>query len=165
MKLWSPAFANGRPIPSVYARTGGDGAKNLSPPLEWSGVPAADDHRTQSLALIVEDPDAPDPANPKMTPWVHWVLYNIPPTVTRLEEGAGGSNSNIGGTAAHNDWMRARYDGPDPPTGSHRYFFKLYALDTMLDEHQVTDRASFGNAAEGHIVRLAEWVGTYEKQP
>lgn len=156
MKIWSPAFANGQPIPAVYARKDGN---NVSPPLEWSDFPA---DLTKSLALIVDDPDAPDPANPKMT-WVHWVLYNIPPTATRLEEGAGSATTKVG-VAGHNDWKLRQYDGPAPPTGQHRYFFKLYALDTMLDEHQVTDKASFLKAADKHIVRFAELVGTYEKK-
>ena len=153
MKLWSPSFANGGAIPSRHAKKDGS---NVSPPLEWSDVPA----HTQSLALIVDDPDAPDPKAPKMT-WVHWVLYNIPPTLTSLAEG----NSSAG-TAGHNDWKQARYDGPAPPIGKHRYFFKLYALDVMLHEDGSTvhDKPTLLQAIEGHVLDQAELVGTYEKK-
>ena len=127
--LFSPAFANGRSIPPIYSRC--DGA-DRSPALQWTDVPPT----TQSLALIVDDPDAPDPAAPKLT-WVHWVLYNIPPSCTGLEEGAGSSKSGLlpaGTKVALNDWKAREYGGPSPPKGRHRYFFKLHALDTVLPD-------------------------------
>jgi len=153
MKLSSPAFANGAPIPAVYSR-GGD---NVSPPLEWTDVPEG----TRSLALIVDDPDAPDPAKPKLT-WVHWVLYNIPP-----QSPAGGlsqGSSSTVGTAAANDWKQMQYDGPAPPIGVHRYFFKLYALDTTIDSTAVSDKPSLLSAMKGHVLASAELVGTFTKQ-
>ncbi|MDQ2696040.1 MAG: YbhB/YbcL family Raf kinase inhibitor-like protein, partial [Pseudomonadota bacterium] len=106
--LTSPAFAAGGPIPSLYTCDGRD----ISPPLEWSGLPQG----TQSLALIVDDPDAPDPAAPK-TVWVHWVLYNIPPTAAGLAEGI--ATLPAGAREGRNDWRRTGYGGPCPPIGRH----------------------------------------------
>src|SRR5215470_7355 len=117
LEVTSPAFAANAEIPIDYTCEGADAA----PPLAWSGAPAA----TKSFALIVDDPDAPDPAAPKRT-WVHWVLYDLAPTVLALSEGAA---APAGAREGRNDWQRTGYGGPCPPVGRHRYFFKLYALD------------------------------------
>jgi len=117
-KIESSAFAPDAEIPVRYT---GDG-KDLSPPLAWSGLPQG----TKSLALVVDDPDAPDPAAPTMV-WVHWVLFNIPPSTTSLSEGVRTLPAGTG--EGLNDWERTGYGGPAPPIGRHRYFFKLYALD------------------------------------
>jgi Raf kinase inhibitor-like YbhB/YbcL family protein len=124
---------------------------DVSPPLAWSGVPA----NAKSLVLIVDDPDAPDPAAPRTT-WVHWVLYNIPATAPGVQEGvttgalpAGtleGTNEGI------NDFHRTTYGGPCPPTGRHRYFHKLYALDTVLTDLHKPTKAALEMAMEGHVV-------------
>jgi Raf kinase inhibitor-like YbhB/YbcL family protein len=152
----SPAFQNNGAIPSLYTRCDGN---DCSPPLVWKGVP----QNTKSLALIVDDPDAPDPAKPKMT-WVHWVLYNIPPTCTGLEEGAG-LLLPVGTKEALNDWKVTGYGGPAPPKGRHRYFHKLYALDTTLpDLGARATKQTLLQAMEGHVLAQAELVGTYQKK-
>ena len=151
LQLKSSAFANQSSIPSLYTCEGED----ISPPLTWSGVP----DRTKSLVLIVDDPDAPDPAAPKTT-WVHWVLYNIPPTSAGLPEGAALASDTRGGL---NDWKRTAYGGPCPPIGRHRYFFKLYALDETLNFTKTPSKPLLERAMEGHILAQAELVGTYEK--
>jgi Raf kinase inhibitor-like YbhB/YbcL family protein len=125
LTLTSQAFRQNGEIPAQHTCQGAD----VSPPLAWSGVPA----NTKSLALIVDDPDAPDPAAPKIT-WVHWVLYNIPPTATRLPDGAAAQALPGGTLEGINDFKRAAYGGPCPPVGRHRYFHKLYALDTVLPD-------------------------------
>jgi Raf kinase inhibitor-like YbhB/YbcL family protein len=142
LELTSSAFADGGAIPRKYTCEGRD----VSPPLAWSGVPPG----AKSLALVVDDPDAPDPAAPKMT-WVHWVLYDIPPAGA-LADGKDGLN----------DWDRTGWGGPCPPIGRHRYFFKLYALDTMLGLRQPT-KAALERAMKGHILAQATLVGTYQK--
>ncbi len=124
MKLSSSAFSQFGDIPSLYTCEGTE----LSPPLAWSDIPAG----TKSLALIVDDPDAPDPAAPKMT-WVHWVLYNITPHSTGLDAGKSGiPELPAGALNGLNDWNQTGYRGPCPPIGRHRYFHKLYALDMVL---------------------------------
>ena len=130
-----------------------------SPPLSWSDVPAG----TKSLALIVDDPDAPDPKAPKMT-WVHWVLYDIPPSATSLATGMKKSALPAGTREGLNDWNRTGYGGPCPPIGRHRYFHKLYALDTVLPELGTPTKAELEDAMKGHILSKAELVGTYEKK-
>lgn len=154
LALTSPAFADGSAIPREHTCQGRD----TSPPLEWSGVPA----RTQSLVLIVDDPDAPDPAAPRMV-WVHWVIYNLPPDSTGLAEAV--SQFPGQARAGLNDWKRHDYGGPCPPVGRHRYFHKLYALDTVLEEPANPTRAAVEKAMEGHVLAHAELVGTYEKSP
>jgi len=148
--LASSAFAQQSAIPTRYTCEGAD----LSPPLAWGDLPAG----TASLALIVDDPDAPDPAAPQMT-WVHWVLYDLPPAASRLAEGARvlprGTRQGL------NDWNRSGYGGPCPPVGRHRYFFKLYALDTMLPELGHPTKAKLEQAMSGHILGQAQLVGTY----
>ena len=121
--LTSSAFGDGQPIPVQYTCDGDD----RSPPLAWDGIPQG----TQSLVLIVDDPDAPDPNAPKMT-WVHWVLYNLPHSCTQLDESVQASDLPPGTKEGVNDWKRTGYGGPCPPIGRHRYFHKLYALDVEL---------------------------------
>jgi Raf kinase inhibitor-like YbhB/YbcL family protein len=155
LTLTSPAFKPGGDIPAKYTCEGAD----VSPPLEWSGTPA----RAKSLALIVDDPDAPDPKAPKMT-YVHWVLYDIPPTASRFAEGAAGGGLPPGTREGTNDWKRTGYGGPCPPIGRHRYFFKLYALDAELPDLGAATKPQLEKAMEGHVVERAELVGTYEKK-
>jgi hypothetical protein len=155
MELTSRAFAQNADIPSQHTCEGRD----QSPPLAWSGVPAG----TKSLALIVDDPDAPDPAAPKMT-WVHWVLYNIPPTTTGLAAGMARSNLPPGTHEGLNDWKREGYGGPCPPIGRHRYVHKLYALDAVLPVVQPATKVALEKAMQGHILAQAELVGYYRKK-
>ena len=154
MVIASPAFENGHKIPRRYTCQGED----VSPPLTWSGVP--DDAR--SLVLIVDDPDAPDPENPKMT-WVHWVLYDLPRTSTGLIEDVAPSELPGGTRQGHNDWKRPGYGGPCPPIGRHRYFFKLYALDAMLGDHGDATTADLEAAIQRHLLAEAVLMGTYQK--
>jgi len=153
-RITSPAFRDGADIPKVHTCEGRD----VSPPLSWSGIPAG----AKSLALVVDDPDAPDPAAPKTT-WVHWVLYDIPATVTGLSEGARGATLPPGTREGLNDWRRKGYGGPCPPVGRHRYFFKLYALDTLLGDLGAPTKAILERSMEGHVLERAQLVGTYEK--
>ena len=153
MKIASSAFPESGAIPVRYTCEGDD----VSPPLAWSGVPRG----TRSLALVVDDPDAPDPAAPKMT-WVHWVLYNLPPTASALEEAA--SPLPAGTLEGLNDWKRTGYGGPCPPTGRHRYFHRLYALDTVLPDLHRPTRAKLDQAMRGHVLAEAQLVGTYQKR-
>jgi Raf kinase inhibitor-like YbhB/YbcL family protein len=150
-KLTSSAFAEGGAIPAKYTCDG----KDVSPPLAWSGVPAG----AKSLALIVDDPDAPDPNAPKMT-WVHWVLYDIPPAAGGLAEGAQAPAGARGGT---NDWGRTGYGGPCPPIGRHRYVHKLYALDTLLPDLERPSKSQLEAAMRGHVIAEARLIGTYQK--
>jgi Raf kinase inhibitor-like YbhB/YbcL family protein len=154
LKLLSGAFEQGASIPKRYTCEGED----LSPPLAWSGVPAG----TRSLALIVDDPDAPDPAAPKMT-WVHWVLYNLPPETTHLDPGIAPSALPAGTLQGRNDWKRTGYGGPCPPIGRHRYFHKLYALDATLPDLKQPTKDQLLKAIEGRVLAQGELVGTYEK--
>jgi Raf kinase inhibitor-like YbhB/YbcL family protein len=153
MNLTSPAFAHNAEIPAKYTCEGND----VSPPLAWSGVPA----NAKSLALIVDDPDAPDPAAPKRT-WVHWVVYNLPPNAGSLPEGA--KQLPAGALSGLNDWKRTGYGGPCPPVGRHRYFHKLYALDTMLPDLGKATKDKLEAAMKTHVVAQAELVGTYQKR-
>ena len=154
LKLVSGAFENGASIPKRYTCEGED----LSPPLAWMGVPAG----ARSLALIVDDPDAPDPAAPKMT-WVHWVLYNLPAETTHLDQGIAPSQLSRGTLQGRNDWKRAAYGGPCPPIGRHRYFHKLYALDTLLPDLKQPTKDQLLKAMQGHVLAQAELIGTYQK--
>jgi len=153
LELNSSAFSDGGEIPSKYTCEGQD----VSPPLAWSGVPDG----AKSLVLIVDDPDAPDPAAPKMT-WVHWLMYNIPPATTALAEAA--RQPPAGALAGLNDWRRTGYGGPCPPIGRHRYFHKLYALDTVLPDLDRPSKAELEARMRGHVLAQAELVGTYRKQ-
>jgi len=152
MTITSPAFTAGASIPTVYTCEGND----ISPALAWAGVPA----EAKSLALIVDDPDAPDPAKPKMV-YVHWVLYNLPPNSTGLAEAI--SQLPPGTREGTNDWKRTSYGGPCPPIGRHRYFFKLYALDCVLPDLGPATKPELLRAIDGHIVEQAELMGTYQK--
>ncbi len=154
LTLVSPAFANGGPIPPKYTCDGDD----LAPPLRWSGAPEA----AASLALIVDDPDAPDPRAPRMT-WVHWVVYNLPPEDGGLPEGATARDLPPGAREGLNDWKRPGYGGPCPPVGRHRYFFKLYALDRVLPDLGAPTKAELEAAMAGHVLESAELVGTYRR--
>jgi len=155
MELTSSAFAHNADIPSLYTCEGRD----QSPPLAWSGVPAG----TQSLALIVDDPDAPDPAAPKMT-WVHWVMYNLPPDTPGLAAGASRTRLPPGTREGLNDSQREGYGGPCPPIGRHRYVHKLYALDTVLPVLKPATKAALERAMQGHILARGELVGFYQKK-
>jgi len=152
--LTSPAFPPGGEIPAVYTCEGED----LSPALSWEGVPAG----AASLALVMDDPDAPDPKAPKTT-WVHWVLYNVPVSATGFKKAIQPADLPPGTRQGLNDWKRTGWGGPCPPKGRHRYVFKLYALDVVLpDLHQPT-KAKLEAAMDGHVVAKAELIGTYEK--
>ena len=153
MNISSSAFTHEGEIPSLYTCD----AKDISPALAWSGAPAG----TRSLALIVDDPDAPDPAAPKMT-WVHWVLYNLPATGSGLAEAVAADALPAGTLEGLNDWNRTGYGGPCPPIGRHRYFFKLYALDTELPDLGQPTKAKLEQAMQGHVLEQATLVGTYQ---
>jgi len=150
MQLTSPAFRDGTEIPTKYTCEGID----VSPPLEWTDVPP----RTKSFALIVDDPDAPDPNAPEMT-WVHWIVVDLPSERHSLHENLG---KLVGGHVGLNDWRHASWGGPCPPHGRHRYFFKLYALDRMLDLARPT-KDEVERAMQGHVLAEATLVGTYHK--
>ena len=152
--ITSPAFAPNGSIPSKYTCEGAD----MSPPLEWFGI-----HReAQTLALIVDDPDAPDPAKPQRV-YVHWVVYNIPANITKLPENAARAGLPSGAIQGLNDWKKETYGGPCPPIGRHRYFFKLYALDTVLGQLLNPTKSQLEKAMEEHLVDSAELIGTYQK--
>jgi Raf kinase inhibitor-like YbhB/YbcL family protein len=155
MKLTSPAFANRAEIPSKYTCEGAD----RSPPLQWSELPAG----SKSLALVIDDPDAPDPASPKTT-WSHWILYNLPAQPGGLAEAIAPSALPPGTLEGLNDWRSTGYRGPCPPIGRHRYVHKLYALGTVLPDLHKPTRAVLLKAMEGHILAEAEWFGNYQKK-
>jgi Raf kinase inhibitor-like YbhB/YbcL family protein len=150
--LRSSAFKHLAEIPQQYTCEGPDRA----PPLDWKDAPKG----TKSLALIVDDPDAPDPKAPKMT-YVHWVLYNLPPGTSSLPENA---SYPPGTRQGKNDWKRTGWGGPCPPIGRHRYFFKLYALDAVLPDLKSPTKAELEKAMEGHVLAKTELMGTYEKK-
>lgn len=152
MSIASTAFEHNGTIPRLYTCEGRD----ISPPLNWTGIPSG----TQTLALIVDDPDAPDPAAPRMT-WVHWVLYNLPATLTGLPEAV--QTLPAGALQGLNDWNHTGYGGPCPPIGRHRYFFRLYALDAQLPDLKRPTKKALEQALKGHILAQAQWVGTYQK--
>lgn len=152
--ITSSAFVHEGPIPAKYTCEGID----VSPPLTWTGAPSG----TKSLVLVVDDPDAPDPTAPKMT-WVHWVLYDIPPATTSVAENADKLGLPPGTKVGINDWRRQAYGGPCPPIGSHRYFHKLYALDTTLPALTAPTKADVETAMKGHILAEAVLMGTYQK--
>jgi len=155
LRVLSPAFSEGKPIPRRHT---GDG-EDLSPPLSWSGPPAA----ARELALIVDDPDAPT-----KEPWVHWVIYNLPVTQSELAEGiapVAQPQAAPGVVQGKNSWNSVGYRGPAPPKGhgTHRYYFKLYALDTALRLPEGLDKAGLLKKMEGHIVSQAVLMGTYQR--
>jgi len=154
LTITSPAFADNAPIPAIYTCDG----LNISPPLQWTGVPA----EAKSLVLIIDDPDAPDPAAPKMT-WVHWLLYNIPVSVSGLAEGIAPEALPKGVLSGRGDNKKTTYGGPCPPIGCHRYFHKLYALDTILPNLQIPKKPALLQAMEGHILAQAQLIGLYQR--
>ena len=154
MKISSSAFPHQGAIPRHHTCDGGD----VSPSLAWTDVPP----NAKGLVLIADDPDAPDPKAPKMT-WVHWVLYDLPPGTGMLAEGVAPGALPKGTRQGLNDWKRTGYGGPCPPIGRHRYFFKLYALDTLLGDLGRAGKAEVEAAMRGHVMGHAELVGTYER--
>ena len=154
LTVTSSAFDDGGEIPRKYTCQGQD----VSPALAWSGVPDG----TKSLALIMDDPDAPDPAAPKMT-WVHWVLYNMPPDTAELLEGMAASQLPPGTKEGVNDWNRTGYGGPCPPIGRHRYYHKLYALDVQLPDLGKPTKGKLQKAMKDHVLAETMLMGTYEK--
>lgn len=147
LTITSTAFAQGQPIPAKYTCDGRD----ISPPLHWSDVPAG----TQSFALIMDDPDAPAGT------WVHWVLFNLPANLYDLPEKATPPQGSLEGK---NSWGRLGYGGPCPPRGSHRYFFKLYTLDTILNVASGASKEQLLKAMDGHTLAQAELMGTYSRK-
>ena len=152
MRIHSSAFSMSQPIPARYSCQGED----VSPALMWEAAPA----KTQSFALIVEDPDAPGGM------WVHWVVYNLPPTVTQLAEGAGAPNGlPEGALTGTNDFHKTAYGGPCPPPGKpHHYHFKLWALDARLPLKAGATREEVLRAMKGHILGEVELVGTFARE-
>jgi len=153
LQLNSAAFSNYETIPKRYTCHG----ENISPPLSWSDMPPG----TESLTLIVADPDVPNPAAPQRT-WTHWVLYNIPPQAHGLPQGAGKKDLPKETQQGLNDWKETGYGGPCPPVGRHRYFFRLYALDTVLKNLEKPTKKQLEAAMQGHILGWTELVGTYQ---
>ena len=149
----SPAFVHEGSIPRNYTAEG----DNVSPPLEWSGLPV----QTKSLVLIVDDPDAPDPRAPQRT-WVHWVLYDIPIEAHSLPADVARQGLPTGTRQGLNDWKRTGYGGPSPPVGRHRYFHKLYALDIVLPDLEHPTKARLLNAMKGHVLAESQLIGTYQ---
>mgnify|MGYP003573430313 CR=1 FL=1 len=154
LTLKSSAFDNGAEIPLRYTCSGDD----VSVPLNWEDAPEG----TRSFVLIVDDPDAPDPEAPKMV-WVHWVLYNIPPDINSLAEHITSATLPPGTIEGINDWQRPGYGGPCPPVVRHRYFHKLYALDSVLEGLNRATKADVEAAMQGHIIAQAELIGTCQK--
>ncbi len=155
LTITSPVFTHNGAIPAEYTCEGAD----ISPELAWADIPSG----TRSLALIVDDPDAPDPAAPKMT-WVHWVLYNLPPTITGLPKAVNPEKMPWESKDALNDWKRPGYGGPCPPIGVHRYFHILYALDVILPDLNAPTKDQLLQALEGHVIEQAVLIGTYQKR-
>lgn len=150
----SPAFLHHGLIPVRHTCDGQD----VSPALVWTGVPEG----AKSLVLIVDDPDAPDPAAPEMT-WVHWILYNLPPDMSGLPEGIQEKDLPPGTLQGMNDWSRTGYGGPCPPVGSHRYFHKLYALCAILPDLKKPVRETLEEAMKDHVIARSELIGHYRR--
>lgn len=153
MQISSPAFQANQAIPRQFTCDG----KDMSPPLSWTGVP----DKARSLVLIVDDPDAPDPAAPVRT-WVHWVLYNLPTTSNGLSEAMTSPQLPAGTGEGVNDWKRTGYGGPCPPVGRHRYYFRLYALDTVLPNLHQPSKTKLLQSMSGHVLAEAELMATYK---
>lgn len=152
----SPAFSAGQPIPTKYTCEG----KNISPPLEIGGVPSG----TKTLALIVTDPDAPNPAHPTMT-WTHWIIFDLPVDVHEIRS-APGIHHDLPQSARSglNSWHKPGYGGPCPPIGRHHYHFTVYALNTAFPTLDNPTREALLKAMKGHVIERADLIGTYEKQ-
>ncbi len=151
MLITSPVFMDNNLVPAKYTCDGQD----ISPPLEWKDIPAG----TKSLALICDDPDAP------MGTWVHWVAYTIPPNITKLEENIRPEKELKNGMRqGNNSWPKIGYGGPCPPSGTHRYYFKLYALDNIPDLKPGATKAQLSEAMKGHILAEAQLMGKYARQ-
>ena len=155
MELWSDVFDPEGEIPARFTCEGND----VSPPLRWRNVPAG----AESLVLIVDDPDAPDPRAPRMT-YVHWLLYNLPTDAGAISEAIALQELPAGTLQGRNDWGRTGYGGPCPPIGRHRYFFKLYALDTTLPDLDQPTKAELEARMQGHVIEQCELIGTYQKR-
>jgi Raf kinase inhibitor-like YbhB/YbcL family protein len=153
--LRSPDFEPQGAIPAKYTCDGDDS----SPALAWSDAPA----ETKSFALIIDDPDAPDPRAPKTT-WVHWVLYNLPAGTSGLPAGTTADNLPAGALEGINDWKSVGYRGPCPPIGRHRYFHKIFALDAVLGDLRRPTKAALEQAMRGHVLDEAQLMGTYQKR-
>jgi Raf kinase inhibitor-like YbhB/YbcL family protein len=150
MELKSTAFRNGEMIPAPYTCDG----KDVSPPLEWSAFPEG----TKSFALICDDPDAP------VGTWVHWVIYNLPAETTELPENVPRDKKlTSGGMQGTNDWHRIGYGGPCPPSGIHRYFFRLYALDSILNLGAVATKEQLLTAMKSHVLAEGQLMGKYRR--
>jgi Raf kinase inhibitor-like YbhB/YbcL family protein len=150
----STAFEHMAAIPPRYTCDGED----ISPPLAWDGAP----NDTRSFVLIVDDPDAPDPAAPKRV-YVHWVLYDIPASARGLAEGTTSASLPAGTREGTNDFGHTHYGGPCPPIGRHRYFHKLYALDITLGDRGPLTKAQVLDAMADHVRAEAQLVGTYQR--
>jgi Raf kinase inhibitor-like YbhB/YbcL family protein len=157
MRLTSPSFRERDEIPKSHAAEGDE----LSPPLSWSELPRA----TRSLALVMEDADAPSPAG-LGHPFLHWLVYNLQPSSGGIELGANRTGLPAAAHAGRNDLGQVGYSGPDPPGGRHRYVFRLLALDTTLNGHpgHALERAELLESMRGHVLDTAELVGTYERE-
>lgn len=150
IKLTSAAFKEGQPIPRQYTCDG----VNVSPPLEWSGAPKA----AKTIAIVVDDPDAPAGT------WVHWVLYNLPAENIGLVENVPATETlKAGAFQGKNDFEKIGYGGPCPPSGTHRYFFKIYAVDGELPVKAGATKAELEKAMEGHVVSQGQLMGTYQR--
>ena len=154
MNIMSPSFMHEHEMPARHTCNGQD----TSPSISWADVPSG----AKSLVLIVDDPDAPNPAAPQMT-WVHWLLYNIPTKATGLSEARTDSNLPAGTLEGVNDWHKTGYGGPCPPLGRHRYFFKLYALDSVLPDLNKPGKAALEKAMHGHILAQTTLIGLYQR--
>jgi len=151
IKITSPAFEDGGMIPSKYTCDGED----ISPPLQWEAVPDG----TASIAIISDDPDAP------VGTWVHWVLFNLPPDTKELKENFPDDETLADGTRQGiTDFGATGYGGPCPPSGTHRYFFKIYALDKQIDVAAIVDKAQLLQEMEGHIIGQGQLIGKYQRQ-
>ncbi len=152
MQITSPSFTQGGAIPVRHTCDGQD----VSPPLSWSGAPAG----TKSFALIADDPDAPAGT------WVHWVVWNLPAGAASLPENVARKDTLPGGARqGTTDFRRIGYGGPCPPSGTHRYYFRIYALDALLELPASTNRKDLEKAMQGRVLAQAEWMGTYSRKP
>lgn len=154
LHLTSPSFQHDHPIPARHTSDGAD----VSPALAWTDPPPG----TKSFALVVHDPDAPDPRAPKRD-WVHWVLYDLPADARSLPEGATTATLPPGTREGRNDWGETGWRGPSPPVGRHRYFFELHALDRVLPDLRTPSRSDLEAELRGHVLDTATLMGTYAK--